>query len=407
MERTQTLTATRTHVRVRLGAEWGVRYVLGVFVLLRLGLSALAAWLLALRPLHETVMVRAQYLGQTPLHDAILGPWQRFDALWYMWLATHGYGAHDGSTVYFPLYPLLIKLVSVPLGGNAMLAALVVSNLCLIGLLLVLHRLVAGRFGIGAARGAVLLLCVFPTSFFLLGAYTESLFLLLVVGSFLAIDGDRRGLAALLAFLAALTRLQGIVLALPLVWMAAAHWRAPARGVWWSIRHDWRPRWGWVLTATAPLLGTTLFMAYARLVVHAGLVTSVYTRQIHQQLNAPWVTLGTYAAALNGRHWRLFAYSTGNWVDALNLILPLAMLALVLPARRVLGTPLWLYALATLAVTLCIHQSTARYMLTVFPAFIVLAMWRPGRRTTQMALLLGAPIMLFMAGEFVLWSFVG
>jgi hypothetical protein len=91
----------------------------------------------------------------------------------------------------------------------------------------------------------------------------------------------------------------------------------------------------------------------------------------------------------------------------MNLALALGILALAVPARRVLGTPLWLYALATWVVTLCIHQSTARYMLTVFPALIALAVWARGRWTVRLALLLGAPLMLFVAGEFVLWSFVG
>jgi hypothetical protein len=374
----------------------------GLAVALRLALSILAAWLLSLRPPHETALIRAQYLGQAPLHDPILGPWQRFDAFWYLHLAMHGYGPHDGSTVYYPLYPLLMKLLAWPLGGNAMLAALVVSNVCFVGLLVALHRLVAARHGEATARRALLLLCVFPTASFLLGAYTESLFLLLVVACFLAMERGRMEgvcntplLAGALAFLAALTRLQGIVLALPLLWVALQDWRAG--------RRQMRP---W-LAAAMPPLGSLLFMAYVRIALHGGPVTDVYAQQVHQQLSPPWSTLGSYWTALGAHHWHLFSYPTGNWIDAMNLALALGVLALAVPARRLLGTPLWLYALATWAVTLCIHQSTARYMLTVFPALIALAVWARGRWTVRLALLLGAPLMLFVAGEFVLWSFVG
>jgi hypothetical protein len=148
-------------------------------------------------------------------------------------------------------------------------------------------------------------------------------------------------------------------------------------------------------------------MAYARLVVRAGAVTSVYAGQVHQQLGPPWTIMASYWTALAAHHWRLFSYPTGNWVDALNLFLALGMLALILPARRIVGTELWLYALATWVVVLCIHQSTARYMLTVFPSLIALALYAPGRRVVRLALLLGAPLMLFIAGQFVLWSFVG
>src|SRR5918911_5529237 len=176
----------------------GTGYAVGLAVALRLALSSMAAWLLSLRPPHLTALLRAQYLGQVPLHDPILGPWQRFDAFWYLRLAMHGYGPHDGSTVYYPLYPLLIKLVAWPLGGNAMLAALVVSNVCFAGLLVALHSLVAARHGETTARRTLLLLCVFPTASFLLGAYTESLFLLLVVTCFLAMERGTMGLAGLL-----------------------------------------------------------------------------------------------------------------------------------------------------------------------------------------------------------------
>lgn len=362
---------------------------------LRVALSAVAAWMLSLRAPRETAIIHAQYLGQTPLHDHLLAPWQRFDAFWYLRLAAHGYGAHDGSTVYFPLYPLLIKVVSIPLFDQSMLAALLISNLCFAGLVVVLYQLVADQHGDTTARRTLLLLCLFPTASFLLGAYTESLFLLLAAGCILAATRERFALAGALCFLAALTRLQGIVLCLPLLWMAIQAWRAG--------RRDARP---W-LAAAMPPLGTLLFMLYTRLVVHSDSVTTVYAMQVHQQLSLPWTTLWGYWSALSAHHWRLFSYPTGNWVDAMNLVLALGMLALIVPARRVLGTPLWLYALVTWAVTLCIHQSTARYMLTVFPALIALAVWAPGRWTARLALLLGTPLMLFVAGEFVLWSFVG
>lgn len=386
-------------VAAALSREWrlppGVRYALALTVTMRLALSALAAWLLSIRPLHETAAIRAQLLGLAPLHDRLLAPWQRFDAFWYLRIAAHGYGAHDGSTVYYPLYPLLVKALSLPLGGNGMLAALLISNLCFAALLAVLYVYVAERHGAATARRVLLLLCVFPTASFLLGAYTESLFLLLTVGCLLAAGRGRYGLAGLLALLAALTRLQGIVLALPLFWLALEGWRCGNR--------SWRP---W-LSAALPPLGTASFLLYVYLAVHGGLMTDVYTHTIHQQLGLPWVTLGSYWSALWAHHWRVFSYPTGNWVDAMNLILALTMLALVAPARRLLGTPLWLYALATWGATLCIHQSTARYMLTVFPALIVLAVRAPGRRAARLALLFGAPLMLFVAGEFVLWSFVG
>lgn len=386
----------------------GVAYALGWALGLRLALSALAAWLLSFRAIHVSAVIRTQYLGLTPLHDALLAPWQRFDAFWYLRIALHGYGAHDGSTVYYPLYPLLIRALAWPLGGNAMLAALLVSNLCFAGLLVMLYQLVAARHGHAAARRSVALLCLFPTASFLLGAYTESLFLLLTAGLFVALDRKRWLLAGALGFLAALTRVQGLVLALPLAYAAGDYWRTEAAGRegLQSLVPTWRLLRPW-LAAAMPPLGSALFLAYVRLVMHGGFITSTFHERWSMAFNPPWVTLWGFWTALAAYHWRIFTYPTGNWVDLLNLVLAVGMLALVLPARRVVGTPLWLYALATWLVTLTLHQSTARYMLTVFPALIALAVWAPGRRTMRLALLCGAPLMLFVASEFVLWSFVG
>ncbi len=389
---------------------WYVPYAVGAAVVLRLVLAAVGAWLLAWRPIQMTPVVRAQYLGQTPLHDLLLAPWQRFDALWYVRIALHGYAAGDGSTAYYPLYPLVMRLVMPLVGGDALAAGLLVSTASLAGLLAALYALVSARHGRAAARRSVLLLCLFPTAVFLVGVYTESLFLLLVVGAFLALEQnsperpapehnplERRRwlLAGLLAALAALTRAQGLVLVLPLCWFAAAQWRQGKRSI-----VPW-------LAAALPAVATLCFLWYTRAVVRAGFITSTFAQHWHMGVNPPWVTLAGFVSGMSAHGWRLFSYPTGNWVDAMNLLLALAMLGLVLPSRRLLGTPLWLYAIGTWLVVLSLHQSTARYMLTLFPALVVLAVRARGRLWPKLALLCGAPTMIFVAAEFFRWSFVG
>lgn len=376
----------------------GLAYVLALGLTLRLVLSLLGAWVLTLHPLRLTTAVRAQYLGQQPLHDALLAPWQRFDALWYVHIAIQGYSAHGWSTAYLPVYPLLIRLLSAPLGllgVDVLGSALLVSTLSFLALLYVFYLFVAGRHGDATARRAVLLLCVFPTAFFMLAPYTESTYLFLTVSCFLATDRDKPLLAGSLAFLAALTRLQGAVLVLPLLWLAVGGWR---RGV-----RDPRP----FVAAAAPLLALALYNLFIRVAFHTSSVTATFTGQVHQHFALPWETLGNYAQAIAAHHFQLFSSPTGNWADLLNIILALGVLGIVLFAREMLGLPLWLYSLATWGVVLSIHQSTARYMLTVFPVFIVVAVKARGRWAKRVALLICLPLMLFMAGEFVRWSFVG
>jgi Gpi18-like mannosyltransferase len=77
------------------------------------------------------------------------------------------------------------------------------------------------EFGsIPLARRSVICLAVFPTAYYLVAGYTESLFLALTLGAFLAALKRRWLVAGSLAYLASLTRLQGAVLLLPLGWIA-------------------------------------------------------------------------------------------------------------------------------------------------------------------------------------------
>jgi Gpi18-like mannosyltransferase len=289
----------------------------------------------------------------------------------------------------------LLRCVAHFLGGNVMLAGLLVSWLCFTALLVLLYQLVADDHGDSKARTTLLLLCVFPTVSFLLGVYTESLYLALVVGCFLAASRHRYGFAAVLGLLAGFTRMQGVVLAAPLAFQAVTEWRAGRRSL-----QPW-------LAALSPLLAIAAFQWYTHLVTRGVAVAAVYNRVWQQHFAPPWDVIATYWSAIAANHFQLFTHSTGNWLDALNLVLALGMLAILLPARRIVGTPLWLYGLLTWVMAMSLHQSTARYMLTVFPALIVAAVRWPELRLRRLALFLGAPLMLFMAGEFVLWSFIG
>ncbi len=53
--------------------------------------------------------------------------WERWDALWYMQIAQHGYSASDGSTAFFPLYPGLMHFVGTVLRDNYAFAGLLLS----------------------------------------------------------------------------------------------------------------------------------------------------------------------------------------------------------------------------------------------------------------------------------------
>jgi hypothetical protein len=167
------------------------------------GLAAVAAYGLA--PGWEAFDPQ-HVLGDGPA----LAPAARWDAAWYLAIAQDGYYGH-ARPAFFPLYPMLI----VALGKSAW-AGVAVSAACALAALAVLHRLAELELGDAAARATVLAVAFFPTSFFLTAVYSESLFLALSAGAFLAARRERPALACVLGALAAATRSIGVLLVVPL-----------------------------------------------------------------------------------------------------------------------------------------------------------------------------------------------
>lgn len=204
----------------------GLRYCLGVFVVFRVALSILAVAGLALLPELDPVGAPGWPAAETThgWHNLVTA-WERFDALWFLGIATEGYVDGNGSAVFFPLYPLMIRYLSPVLGGHPLAAALLISNAAALGSMVVLYFLTASELGEDAARRAVVLLAVFPTSFFLLAPYSEAPFLLLVLVSLWAARRGRWAVAGVAGAAAAATRNLGVLLVLPLAVEAVHRWR--------------------------------------------------------------------------------------------------------------------------------------------------------------------------------------
>lgn len=219
----------------------GLRYCLWVFLGMRVGLSLLALAGVALLPTLEPVDVPGWAAHETTQgwHN-LFTAWERFDALWFLRIANTGYIDGDGSAVFYPGFPLVVRFVSTLLGGHPLAGGLVVANLATFGSLVLLYFLTASELSERIARRSVLYLAVFPSSFFLLAPYSESLFLFLVL---LALWAARRGrweLAGLAGIGASATRNIGVLLVLPLLTEAIQRFRERhdgselARGLLWS-----------------------------------------------------------------------------------------------------------------------------------------------------------------------------
>ena len=140
--------------------------------------------------------------------------WNRWDASHYLNIAQNGYAATGDDRfliVFFPLYPALVALFQIVF-RDYLVSALVVSGITSIALGFLFRQLVRLDYSEKIAQFSVLFLFIFPTSYFLHIPYTESLFLTLCIGSFLAARQRNWMLVGILGGLACLTRINGLIL---------------------------------------------------------------------------------------------------------------------------------------------------------------------------------------------------
>lgn len=108
--------------------------------------------------------------------------WGNFDGVHYLDIAKNGYHG-SGLQVFFPIYPLVINWLSV-LINNYLLSGLLISNICFLLSLIVFYKLCCKYFNTDTAKWSVLFMIFFPTSFYFVSIYSESIFLLFLLLSF-------------------------------------------------------------------------------------------------------------------------------------------------------------------------------------------------------------------------------
>lgn len=140
-----------------------------------------------------------------------------FDGVHYLRLAQEGYANLQFTQAFFPLYPILIRLVSYMTFDNYLVAALLISNAAFLAGLLLFYKLVEKNFDEKTALWSTILLLSFPTSFYFGAVYTEGLFFFLIIGSFYFFEQNRPLLASLFGTFASATRLVGVFLAPALI----------------------------------------------------------------------------------------------------------------------------------------------------------------------------------------------
>lgn len=140
--------------------------------------------------------------------------WAQWDGGYYYQIAQRGY-LHLQDYAFYPLYPLLTKIVGTLLSNN-LLAGLLISNIAFVLFLKVFYKFVSEKFSKKAAINTVITLLCFPTTFFAVAFYTEGLFLLIASLVFVYMYQKKLLVSGLLISAATLTRFVGTSLIISL-----------------------------------------------------------------------------------------------------------------------------------------------------------------------------------------------
>jgi len=344
--------------------------------------------------------------------SSVLRSWYHWDVISFENIATRGYVYRDNAA-FFPLYPLLEREVSALLHihTNVFLGGMLITNLAFLGTLIVLYRFVEVEFDRATARRATLYLAVFPTALFFFAAYNEALFLFFMLLSFYAMRRGSWWLAGLFGGLATLTRSIGLALLLVFLYEFARQVFPALREAWRNKRHvQGLKLLSGLLAAPLIPMGLGIYAYYLNRRFHDPLAFSHAEAHWHLSLSVPWYSPVTAIRAM--LTFSPFTFSTThNVIDlaALLLFVTLLILCFVGPERFAVSQwSMLLFGIMVLALPL-LYPGTAynpmpsmeRYVLEIFPGFILLA--RLGRRSWfhQGYLMLSLPLLAFFTLQFL------
>jgi hypothetical protein len=318
-------------------------------------------------------------LHPSPL-KILLYSWLRWDAGPFLNISGLGY-KNIADAAFFPFWPLVQHVGGLLLGGSFpisfYIAGLLLANLFFYLALVFLYSLLAKDFDAILARRALFCLTFSPYALFFFAGYSEPFFLLFCCAFFLLL---RRGtaldmwLAGIIGFLAVLTRSSGIALVVPFLVVSVQRFWLTEKPLYDNL---WQK-----LRMLAPVLlipiGVLVYMFYLYLTTGNPLIFSAQEKMIwDRQLTLPLITLVMAVQAIFRFPPPL--YLLLNIVDL--IVITFSLLTLGFGWKHLpWHYRLFALTLVTFILSFPVHtieplMSQSRYMLSVFPIFIIIAYW--------------------------------
>lgn len=298
----------------------------------------------------------------------LLNGFYRWDSDWYDYIAREGYGTQEGrrayATAFFPLFPFLARWLGL-LVGDRLTAGLFLSYLSLFFGLFYCYRIGLKFLDRITVERSIILLLVFPGSFFFSAFYTESLFLFLTSGSFFYFLSRRFFWAGIFGLLACLTRPTGITLIAVMMASLIFQWFSGQR----------KPKWSVLFLLLIPV---GLFIYMILLFFWTGNPLAFVNAQSH------WSRSNTFPLLTLLQAWYSIDFSFPrdmtniqfaiNWFCAVGfLILGIVMLVSAWKEKTDIGLPLWVLAGVLMPLSTGSVDSMVRYCSVLFPGFFSIA----------------------------------
>jgi len=346
----------------------------------------------------------------------------KWDGGYYLSLAAHGYPAHSAAAAanhaglafyaFGPLYPALISVTHAVTGLAYEPSAELASTAALAVALAAMWKLLELDLGVRSADAACVMLLAWPSAFFLVATYPESVTLAAVTLSFLTARRGHFVAAGLLAALAVAGKSYLVVLLVALameVWSTPrdrASWRAGQELEWLS---PVRVTAGRMVAIAAPTVAFLVaWVAYQRARFDEWFPFIRSQALWNRHLGGPWNSIGRAFSDLV--HLRLLDTSTESIVELFDLVTVILLaVAAVIAFVRIRHSYGVLLGLAWCVFTFqTILQSQSRDVLVLFPFFAALGVWVTRHPWRERALLfLFLPCGYFLLERFVTGKFAG
>ena len=314
----------------------------------------------------------------------------RWDTGWYLTIANEGYlflpAAREDfqqNIAFFPAYPMAIRYLSSVLGRHPVWTGVGISIVAFYFALVYLLKLARNELGDEErAVTAVMLLAAYPFAVFFSAAYTESLFLLTLLGAVYHFRQNELWRSALWGFVCGLTRPPGCFLSIVLGLMAvgpmwdAARWRVIVPSTFARSASADKPPIGWadigkrLAAASAPGVGMLVFSAFIYRLTGNPFQWTMQNQawgRVYRSLDSI-VSDRVDFIATNG----LYNYASTQTIDLFYSLAVLLALAAVVPVYRRFGLPYAVFIILNVLPPMSAGGmlSMGRVTSIVFPVFL-------------------------------------